>query len=638
VPAHPQRSIASCVAAALAAAVALAGCRFAPSGGSSDGPGAATYRRDVAPILAEHCVSCHSPGGGAPFGLTNYAEVTRRASVIQSAVERRLMPPWLPEPGDIPFSGERMLSAAQIETIVRWIDQGAPEGSGEAPPPAAPPSREGWQLGEPDLVVRMPQPYAVSPAGPDIWRNFVVPIPVSSPRFVRTVELKPGSASFVHHALIGIDDSGGSKRRDAQDAAIGFDGMDMGDAYMPDGALLGWTPGMFPFAGLQGTAWRLDAGANAVLQIHMVPSGRPETLQAEIGFHFADASEAQRPAYVLQLDGDDQIDIPAGERQFVVRDALELPADVELHAVYPHAHFLGARVTGTATLPDGTTRSLLRIERWDFKWQDIYRYASPIVLPRGTIVSMEWTFDNSAENPRQVNHPPKRVTAGNRSSDEMAHLMLQVRPLRPLDVHAVKEAHLRHLVRRNPRNARFLWGLAGALKDQGRFEEAAARYREALASDPAHVSSRINLGAVLMALGQSDDAIRQFEAAVRLDPASAGGRYNLAFAFGAQGRLSEAARHYREAIRIRPDYAEAHNNLGQVLLATANVGEAVDHLREAARLLPGSADVHNNLGTGLLQQDRVDEAIAHFERAVALDASHADARQNLTAALSRKAR
>jgi Flp pilus assembly protein TadD len=544
------------------------------------------------------------------------------------------MPPWLPEPGEVPFAEERRLTGTQIETIARWVDQGAPEGSGALPVSRRP--LEGWQLGEPNLIVRMSEPYTVPAEGTDIWRNVVLPIPISSPRFVRTVEVKPGSATFVHHALIGIDDSGGSRRRDARDAAVGFEGMDMGDAYMPDGALLGWTPGMLPFNGLQGTAWRLDPGADAVLQLHMVPSGRPETVQAEVGFYFAEASDAQRPAYVLQLDADDQINIPAGARDFVVRDALELPADVELHAVYPHAHYLGTRVTGVAKLPDGTIRTLVRIDRWDFKWQDIYRYAAPIVLPRGTTVSMEWTFDNSAENPRQVNRPPQRITAGNRSSEEMAHLMLQLRPIRPPDIHAVKEAHLRHLVRRNPRNARFLWGLAGALKDQGRFAEAEAQYRAALASDPGHVSSRINLGVVLMVLGRPQEAIPQFQEAVRLDPASATAHYNVAFAFGAQGQLRQAARHYRDALRIRPDYAEAHSNLGQVLLADAKVGEAVAHFREAVRLLPGSAEVHNNLGTGLMQQGQIDEAIAQFERAVMLAPSHAEARQNLTAALARR--
>ena len=613
----------------------LAGCRdVSPRPVREASSTSVTYRRDVAPILAKHCVPCHSPAGPAPFPLTEYEEVQRRARLITAAAERRLMPPWLPEPGEIPLAGERRLTATQIETIRRWVAQGTPEGSGALPLPPSP--LNGWQLGEPDLVVRMPQPFTAPAEGSDIWRNVVLPIPISSPRFVRTVELKPGSAALVHHALLGIDDSGASKRRDAQDAAVGFEGMDMGDAYMPDGAILGWTPGMLAFAGLQGTAWRLDPGADAVLQLHIVPSGRPEAVEAEVAFYFADPSDVQRPAYVLQLDADDQIDIPAGAREFVVQDALELPADVELHAVYPHAHYLGKRVTGVATLPDGTVRSLLRIDAWDFKWQDIYRYTAPIVLPRGTTVSMQWTFDNSAENPRQVNHPPQRVTAGNRSSEEMAHLMLQLRPLRPLDVHVVKEAHLRHLVRRNPRNPRFLWGLAGALKDQGRFDEAAAQYRAALASDPAHVSSRINLGVVLMLLGRPNEAIPQFQAAVRLDPASATARYNLAFAFGAQGQLGHAARHYREALRIRPDYAEAHSNLGQVLLADAKVGEAVDHFREAVRLIPGSADVHNNLGTGLMQQRRVDEAIAHFERAVTLAPSHTEARQNLADAIARR--
>jgi Tfp pilus assembly protein PilF len=545
------------------------------------------------------------------------------------------MPPWLPAPGETEFLGDRRLTQGQIDTIQQWVDQGAPEGlSADLPP--RPELSEGWRLGEPDLIVRMPQAYTLPAAASDIWRNFVIPIPTSGARYVKTVEIKPGSARFVHHALMGIDDTGASKRRDAQDAEVGFEGMDMGDAYMPDGALLGWTPGMAPFPGLDNTAWRLEPGTGAVLQLHMIPSGRAETIQAEIGLHFTERAAAQLPAYVLQLDADDQIDIPAGAQEFVVTDRLELPVDVELHAVYPHAHYLGKRVTGSATLPDGTRRSLLRIDRWDFKWQDVYRYVKPMVLPRGTTVAMEWSFDNSAQNPRQVNTPPARIIAGNRSSDEMAHLLLQLRPIRPQELHVLKEAHLRHLVRRNPTNARYLWGLAGVVKDQGRFAEAADLYREALASHPSYVSARINLGVVLMALGQPREAIRQFQEAVRLDATSAGAHYNLAFAFGTQGLLDLAIRHYREALRVRPDFAEAHNNLAQVLLAVPNVGEAVAHFREAARLLPDSADVHNNLGEGLMRQGRVEEAIAHFERAVALAPAHADAARNLREALKRK--
>jgi tetratricopeptide (TPR) repeat protein len=623
--------------AILGGTAVLAGCR---DGSSPDATGndshAVTWAKHVAPIVFDRCTYCHSPGGSAPFGLLDYQSVRSRARLIAALTRDRIMPPWLPEPGHGEFAGDRSLTAAQIDTIQRWVEQGALEGD-DADRPPVPERIEGWRLGKPDLIVKMPQPYTLPAAGSDVWRNFVIPIPVSRTHFVRTVELQPGSARFVHHALFGVDGMRTSSRRDAQDAEVGFEGMEMGDAEMPDGALLGWTPGMLPFPGIEGTAWRLDPGTDAVLQLHMVPSGKPEVIEATVALYFAKTSDMQLPAYVLQLDADDQIDIPAGDKEFVVTDTLELPVDVDLYTVYPHAHYIGRSVAGSATFPDGTTRSLLRIDRWDFKWQDIYRYSKPLFLPRGTTVSMRWIFDNSAENPRQVNHPPMRVKAGNRSSDEMAHLMLQMRPRRPQDLHVLKEAHLRHLVRRNPRNARFRWGLAGTLKDQGRFPEAAVEYRAALASDPAHVSSHINLGAVLMMLRQEQEAIRHFLDAVRIDPDSAGAHYNLGFAFASVGQLDNAVRHYREALRIQPGYAEAHNNVGQLLIGLGRVPEGISHLREAARLLPDSAEVHNNLGVGLLRQGNVEEAIRHFQSALAIDPRHADARQNLGAAMTKSA-
>jgi Flp pilus assembly protein TadD len=321
------------------------------------------------------------------------------------------------------------------------------------------------------------------------------------------------------------------------------------------------------------------------------------------------------PTYALQLDADDQLDIPADAGDFNVTDTMVLPVDVELLAAYPHAHFLGKRVELTATLPDGGRRSLVRIGRWDFKWQDVYRFASPVVLPRGTSVTLRWTYDNSSLNPRQVNHPVKRVTAGNRSSDEMAHLLLQMRLKTVDDRDRLKETHYAHLVQKNPRNAKFLWALGGVLKDRGRLAEAADSYRQALAVQPEYVSARINLGAVLMGQNRGADAIDQFRAALRLDPDNAGAHYDLAIALTATGRLDEAIHEYREAVRCRPQFAYAHNNAGQLLVATGHLDEALVHLREAARLLPESANVHQNLGLALRRHGEHAEAAQELQRA-----------------------
>lgn len=600
------------------AAAVLSACRNPPAVPAAEAA-APTFSKDIAPIVNQRCAPCHHPGGSGPFALLDYESVRKRGQLVRTAVQKRFMPPWLPEPGDVALAGDRHLTDRQIAVFERWVDAGMPEGNrADLPPP--PLFGDSWQLGEPDLVVRLPRPYTLAASGSDVWRNFVVPIPVKNSRFVKTIEVRPGSARFVHHAIMAIDETGSSRRRDALDADVGFDGMDMGDAHMPDGSILGWTPGMLPFPGMDDVRWQLDPGTDMVLQLHMVPSGKSETIDPVIGFYFARAVDPGSATYALQLDADDQLDIPAEAGDFSVTDAIVLPAEVELLAAYPHAHFLGKRVELSATLPDGGRRSLLRIERWDFKWQDVYRFASPVALPRGTSVTLRWTYDNTSSNPRQVNHPVRRVTAGNRSSDEMAHLLLQMRLKTIEDRDRVKEAHYAHLVQKNPRNAKFLWALGGVLKDRGRLAEAADYYRQALAVRPDYVSARINLGAVLMGQNRGADAIEQFRAALRLDPDNAGAHYNLAFALSATGRLDDAIRSYREAIRCRAEFAQAHNNVGQLLAATGRLDEALVHLREAARLLPDSANVHQNLGLALRSHGDHEEAARELARANELGA------------------
>jgi Tfp pilus assembly protein PilF len=581
--------------AAAAGIASLISCR-APASGRSEPQiaGSVTYTKDVAPILFARCAPCHHPGGSAPFSLIEYGDVKGRARLVAAATERRFMPPWLPEPGHGVFAGERRLTSGEIDTIHRWVDQGSIEGN-RSDLPGRPTFTDGWQLGEPDLILELPQPYQLMAEGTDVWRNFVIPLPIAEARYVRTVELRPGSARFVHHALMAVDEMRSARRLDAADVEAGFDGMDMGDAYMPDGSLLGWTPGMLPFPGIDGAAWRLEPGADLVLQLHMVPTGKPEIVDPMIGFYFARTPGLGSPMHLLQLDADAGIDIPPGSQDFAVTDAFELPVPVEVLAVYPHAHYVGKSVTGWATLPDGTMRSLLRIDRWDFKWQDVYRYADPVSLPQGATVNLRWRYDNSIANLRRKRSPPTRVVAGNRSSDEMARLQLQVRLRSGGDLLLLQEAQYRHLLRKNPRSARLLYALAGALKDQRRLDEAVRHYRAALALDPGHVKAHINLGGVLMEQGLAGEAITEFRAAVERDPDSSGAHYNLGFAYASRGRLDEAVHHYREAIRCQPAFAEAHNNLGQVLSALGRRDEAIVHLQAAARLMPDSVEIRENL-------------------------------------------
>ena len=597
---------------------------------ASDGP--VTFTRNVAPIVFERCAPCHRPGGSGPFTLLSYDDVSRRARQIAEVTASRFMPPWLPEPDHGEFIGERRLTDAQIAILAAWAASGAAEGDAtDLPDPPA--ATDGWALGEPDLAVTLPAPYTLPADGPDVFRNLVMPLPVTETRWVKTVELRPGNPQFVHHAIMAVDDTSSSRRSAAEEpeqpGQPGFSGMEMGRAFMPDGHLMGWTPGMAPNPGIEGLAWRLDPGTDFVLQLHMLPSGRPETIAPVAGFHFADAPPAGPPLYLIRLDADHLLDIPPGDPRFVVSDTVELPIDVEVHAVYPHAHYLAKAMEGRATLPDGTERWLIRIDDWDFNWQDVYRVREPYVLPAGTTLSMRFTYDNSAGNPRNPNNPPRRVRAGNRSSDEMAHLQLQVRPRRAADLVLLRESLYRYAIRRNPANPWSYYELGNALLEQGRLDDAARQYLAGIAADPTHLPSRNSLGAVRERQGRLDEAAAEFQAAVRLDPGFADGHFNLGSVRLAQGRAEDAASHYRDTLALEPDHGAARTNLGHALRQLDRLEEAVAHHREALRLRPGSAEAHNNLGSTLAFNGLLEEAIDHFQRALRIEPDHVQARQNL---------
>ena len=619
--------------AACALGVSVIGCGDGSRQGEGPAPGGpVTFTRDVAPVIHANCTGCHRPGESAPFSLITYEDVRRRARTIVDVVERRYMPPWLPAAGHGVFAGERRLTDAEIDTIRRWEEQGSVEGDAAALPPL-PAFPEGWQLGEPDLIVRLPQPYTLQPEGGDVWRNFVIPVTVERTRYVRTIELRPGSARFVHHALVGVDTTRASRRRDGQDAEPGFGGMEMGDAQAPSGHLLGWTPGMAPFPGVEGKAWPLEPGTDFVVQLHLLPSGKPETVDPVVGVYFADRPPSPPAMSLVRLDADHLLDIPAGAKRFVVSDAFELPVDVDVLAIYPHAHYLASVMEGSARLPDGTVRPLIRIESWDFKWQDVYRYAQPLFLPRGSTISMRFSYDNSADNPRNPHDPPRRVVAGLASSDEMAHLQLQVLPRRAEDALLLKEAMYRHAVAKNPSDAWAFYELGNALREQGRQTEAIDQYRAALERDPRHAVTHNNLGVVLSERGRPGDAARHFREALRAEPDLADAHYNLGNVRRAEGELGAALEHYREAVRLEPGFAEAHNNLGEVLASRGLMQDAVAAFRRAVDVRPDWAQGHSNLGAALGQQGRLDEAIVHFRRALELDPAHAGARENLELAL-----
>src|SRR5450432_1106011 len=524
---------------AMLLAIALAGIPIAAQ--------PVTFSKHIAPILFSHCAPCHRPGEAAPFSLLTYADACRRGAQIVYVTGQRYLTPWLTEPGHGDFTGSLRLNDGQIGLLARWVRGGMAEGDPADLPPA-PRFTEGWQLGTPDLIVRMSRPYRLQATPGDVFRNFVMPTGLKETRYIRAFELRPGNKRVVHHANMIVDRSRLLRRRDGQDGQPGFGGMDVETEvtgeFDPDSHFLFWKPGSPAQEEPADMAWRLDPGSDLILNLHLQPSGKPEIVNAEVGLYFATQAAARHPM-LLQLEHDGAIDIPAGSRSFAVTDHLKLPVAVNLLAIYPHAHYLGKQVEAWAELPDGARRPLLKIDRWDMNWQATYTYRQPVFLPAGTTLAMRIGYDNTAENPRNPSHPPKRVRTGNRSQDEMGHVWLQVLPEtqdretqkpetqdRETQAQAdprlvLQQALMRRRIEKYPADFVAHFNLGAALQGLGRPQEAAPFLAEAVRIRPLNATARNNFAAALFAVEQFDAAAREFRQALALDPGYQNARYNV---------------------------------------------------------------------------------------------------------------
>jgi len=595
-----------------------------------------TFNKDVAPILFERCLPCHRQGQGAPFALEEYEQARARATKISRAVETRHMPPWLPEPNDPPFVDERRLDPVSIDTIRRWADAGAPEGTAADRP--VPPARvTGWQLGQPDMVATPPHAYVLEPGREDVFRNLVVKVPVERTRFVRAVEFRPGDAP-VHHAVIHIDRTPASRRLDGGDGRPGFDGMGGRDAEDPAGHFLGWAPGRGPIIAPSGMAWPFEPGTDLVIELHLLPGKTAIPVQPSVGLFFDTVPPRKVP--LMMKMGSKAIDIPAGARDYAIEDTIVLPVDVDVLSVYPHAHYLGKEMRVEATLPGGATRTLLHIKHWSFHWQQDYRYVTPIALPGGTSLSMRYTYDNSAGNENNPNKPPRRVMAGQRSTDEMGNLGVQVLPRSLADRAALVKAAAAHerlanlagaemLVRENPDNAENQRFLGGAYVDLGRIDDALPHLERALGLDPQSASVHNEMAGALLATRRFPEAVAHFRQAVVLAPDDERMHFNLGRALSAAGLAAEAAREFERAIALNPGFAAAHNELGVLLFGGGRLSQALTHLARAVELDPNSSVAESDLGGALAEAGRFDEARRHVTRALELDPDNAPARENL---------
>jgi hypothetical protein len=380
-----------------------------------------TFNTDIAPILYARCAECHRPGQVAPFPLLTYQDAAKRAGLIATVTAKGLMPPWKPEAEYGHFLDERRLTDQQIQWIQQWAENGAPEGDPQKKP-SPPEFASGFRAGKPDAVFSIREAFPIPADGQDIVQCFVVPLGFDGDRYVKTVEFQPGNPRVVHHALFFLDRGGAARRLDAATPEPGYPCFGS-PQFAPSGTLGGWAPGATPQPLADGMALPIRKGADLVIQIHYHPSGRPEIDQSSIGLTL---TEHPQRGLAHMVVGKRLMDLSPGDAHYVVTDWAEVPQDVEVVNIAPHAHLLCKEMKVDARLPDGTTKPLIWIKDWDFNWQGEYRYLEPVKLPKGTRIELQYVYDNSAANRRNPSSPPRRVTFGEQTTDEMALLFLMV--------------------------------------------------------------------------------------------------------------------------------------------------------------------------------------------------------------------
>ena len=414
--------------------------------GAAKIPDKVTFTEHVAPLFFENCSRCHRPGEVAPFSLLSFEDAKKRGKQIVEVTGTRFMPPWHADHGHVEYSNERRLTDDQIALLAAWLKQGMPEGN-PAKLPALPKFTEGWQLGKPDLIVKMPEPYEVSAEGRDIYWNFVLPLNLPEDKWVRAVEFRPSARKVVHHALYYLDTKGQARKFDELDPKTGYDGMRRSNGEFE--SLGGWAVGGEPLKLPPELAWRFPTNSDLVLQTHFHPSGKIEHETSTVGIYFATKPPSRKfttlqlPPLFGRLSG---LNIPAGATNYTLKDSFVTPIDVEAFSVTPHAHYLARTFLLTATLPDGNKQTLLKISNWDFNWQEDCAFKDRIRLPKGTLIESTITYDNSAGNPNNPSQPPKPVKWGPMTTDEMGAITLSVIPARDEQLTELRQSKRNHSI------------------------------------------------------------------------------------------------------------------------------------------------------------------------------------------------
>jgi hypothetical protein len=367
-----------------------------------------SYAEEIAPILRENCVECHQEGGIGPWAMTDYETIQGWAPMIREVVRTDRMPPWHADPSIGTFHNARDLTVEETQTLVHWVEAGAPRGEGEDPLAGLDLHAPDWPLGEPDLILTLPA-YTVPATGVVDYAYPVVENPLTEDTWLRATTFCAGNREVVHHVLSGYM------------SEVPADGR--GSTSLWEFSTGGYAVGAESTVAQENSGVPFPAGGAIGFQMHYTPVGREIVDQTQIGFYFQEQPELLNRTVVI-LDA--SLDIPANEPRHVETAYLEFPYDAELISAFPHAHYRGYASDLRIQYPDGTEETLLSLPRYDFNWQRGYEFEEPVSIPAGSRLISDYVYDNSSANAANPD-PNIQVTWGEQSFEEMLYTSLSFR-------------------------------------------------------------------------------------------------------------------------------------------------------------------------------------------------------------------
>jgi hypothetical protein len=403
-----------------------------------------TFHKDVEPVLQAHCQTCHRPGEIGPMPLLTYQQTRQWAAAIKEAVALKKMPPWFADPSAHQrYRDDLSLSSAEADTIKSWVDAGAPEGDPkDAPAPIK--FTEGWNIGQPDMVVSMPEAYQIPASGTVEYTYIIIPSGFKEDMWVKAAEIRPGNRAYTHHSIL-FARTPGSKWLAGYPTGVPFvpaprpgskhrssDGDRTIEGSLADEWIVGYVPGQRPWTLPEDTAFLVKAGSDFVLQLHYTPNGKAASDLTRVGLIFSKTAPAHRA--LISGVTDHKFAIPPGDADYKVDASLTLASDVKLLSAGPHMHLRGKSMDLRAVYPTGESETLFSVPHYNFNWQQMYAFATPRTLSKGTKIELSAAFDNSPNNPHNPD-PASTVRWGDQSWEEMALglFILQIDPDTDLD-------------------------------------------------------------------------------------------------------------------------------------------------------------------------------------------------------------